>query len=55
MALAKRPDTTLAPEKKQKVRTTAVKTKKKGTSILITIEEVKSKEDSDSVYGPEND
>ena len=55
MAPARRPDTTLAPEKKQKVRTAAVKTKKKGTSILITIEEVESEEDSDSVYGPEND
>ena len=51
----KRPDTTPAPEKKQKVYTTVIKTKKKSTSILITIEEIESEEDSDSVYGPEND
>ena len=55
MAPARRPDTTLAPEKKQKVRTTAAKTKKKGTSTPVTIEEVESEEDSDSVYRPEND
>ena len=51
----KRPDITLTPEKKQKVRTIIIKTKKKSTFILITIEEVKSEEDSDLVYGPEND
>jgi len=51
----RRPDTILAPEKKQKVRTITVKTKKKGTLIFIMIEEVESKEDSDSVYKPEND
>ena len=55
LAPARRPDTTPAPEKKQKVRTIAIKTKKKSTSILIMIEEVESEEDSDSVYGPEND
>ena len=55
LAPARRPDTTPAPEKKQKVRTTAAKTKKKSTSIPVTIEEVESEEDSDSVYGPEND
>jgi hypothetical protein len=55
LAPARRPDTTLAPKKKQKIRTTAVKTKKKGTSTPIIIEEVESKEDSDLVYGPEND
>jgi hypothetical protein len=55
LAPARRPDTTLAPEKKQKVRTAAAKTKKKGTSTPVTIEEVESEEDSDSVYGPEND
>jgi len=55
LAPARRPNTTPAPKKKQKVRTTATKTKKKSTSILITIEEVESEEDSDLVYGPEND
>jgi hypothetical protein len=54
LAPARRPNTTLAPKKKQKVHTTAAKTKKKGTSIPIIIKEVKSEEDSDSVYGPEN-
>jgi hypothetical protein len=51
----RRPDITPAPEKKQKVHITVIKTKKKSTSTLITIEEIKSEEDSDSVYGPEND
>ena len=55
LALARRPNTTLAPKKKQKVYTTATKTKKKGTSTPITIKEVESKEDSDLVYRPEND
>jgi hypothetical protein len=54
LAPAKRPNTTLALKKKQKVHTTAAKTKKKGTSIPITIEEVESEEDLDLVYGPEN-
>jgi hypothetical protein len=51
----RRPDITPAPEKKQKVYTITVKTKKKSTSISVIIEEVKSEEDSDLVYGPEND
>ena len=51
----KRPDITLTPEKKQKVRTIIIKTKKKSTFISVMIKEVESKEDSDSVYGPEND
>jgi hypothetical protein len=55
LAPARRPDTTLAPEKKQKVYIAAAKTKKKGTSTPVTIEEVESEEDSDLVYGPEND
>jgi hypothetical protein len=50
----KRPDTTPALEKKQKVRIITIKTKKKSTFILITIEEVKSEEDSDLIYKPEN-
>jgi hypothetical protein len=55
LAPARRPDTTLAPEKKQKVHTAAAKTKKKGTSTPVIIQEVESEEDSDLVYGPEND
>jgi len=51
----KRPDITPALKKKQKVRTITIKTKKKSTSIFIMIKEVKSEEDSDLVYGPEND
>jgi hypothetical protein len=54
LALARRPNTTLAPKKKQKVHITAAKTKKKGTSIPIIIKEVESKEDLDLVYRPEN-
>jgi hypothetical protein len=55
LAPARRPNTTLAPKKKQKVYTMATKTKKKGTSILIIIKEVESEEDSDLVYRLEND
>jgi hypothetical protein len=51
----RRPDTTLAPEKKQKVCTAAAKTKKKSTFTLVMIEEVESEEDSDLVDGLEND
>jgi hypothetical protein len=51
----RRPNTTLAPEKKQKVYTIATKTKKKSTFTPITIKEVESKEDLDLVNGPEND
>ena len=51
----KRPDTILTLEKKQKVYIIIIKTKKKSTSIFIIIEEVKSKEDSDLIYKPEND
>jgi hypothetical protein len=54
LAPARRPNTTLAPKKKQKVYTIATKTKKKGTSIPIIIEEVESEEDLDLVYRPEN-
>jgi hypothetical protein len=50
----RRPNTTPAPEKKQKVYTTATKTKKKSTSTPIIIKEVESKEDLDLVNGPEN-
>jgi len=42
-------------EKKQKIYIIITKTKKKSTFILITIEEVKSEKDSDSIYRPEND
>jgi hypothetical protein len=55
LALIRRPNTTLAPKKKQKVYIITIKTKKKGTSIPIIIEEVKSEEDLDLVYRPEND
>jgi hypothetical protein len=55
LASARRPDTTLAPKKKQKIYTAATKTKKKGTSTPIIIEEVESEEDLDLVYRPEND
>jgi hypothetical protein len=51
----KRPNTTLAPKKKQKVYIIATKTKKKSTSIPIIIKEVESKEDLDLVNGLEND
>ena len=50
----RRSNTTLAPEKKQKVRTIAIKTKKKSTSIPVIIKEVESKEDLDLVNRPEN-
>ena len=52
---ARRPDTTPAPVKKQKVRTAAAKTKKKSTLAPATVEEAESEEDSDSVYGSENE
>jgi hypothetical protein len=51
----RRPNTTLAPKKKQKVYTIAVKTKKKSTPILVIIEEIESKEDSDLVNRPKED
>jgi hypothetical protein len=51
----RRPNTTLAPKKKQKIYIIAIKTKKKSTSILIIIKEVESKEDLDLVNRPEND
>jgi hypothetical protein len=51
----RRPNTILMPKKKQKVYTIATKTKKKSTSTLIIIKEVKSKEDLDLVNRPEND
>ena len=51
----RRPNTTLAPKKKQKIYTITTKTKKKSTSIPIIIKEVESKEDSDLVNTPEND
>ena len=41
-------------EKKQKIYIIITKTKKKSTFILIIIEEIKSKKDSNSVYKPEN-
>jgi hypothetical protein len=50
----RRPNTTLAPKKKQKIHTIATKTKKKSTFISIIIKEVKSKEDLDLVNRPEN-
>jgi hypothetical protein len=50
----RRPNTTLAPEKKQKVYTIATKTKKKSTFTLVIIEEVESKEDLDLVDRLEN-
>jgi hypothetical protein len=50
----RRPNTTLAPKKKQKIYIIAIKTKKKSTSIFIIIKEVKSKEDLDLVNRPEN-
>ena len=51
----RRPNTTLAPKKKQKVYTIAIKTKKKNTFIPIIIKEVKSEEDLDLVNRLEND
>ena len=51
----RRPNTTLASKKKQKVYIIVTKTKKKSTSIPITIKEVKSKEDLDLVNRLEND
>jgi hypothetical protein len=50
----RRPNTTLAPKKKQKVHTIAIKTKKKSTSTPIIIKEVESKEDLDLVNRPKN-
>jgi hypothetical protein len=50
----RRPNTTPALKKKQKLYTIAIKTKKKGTSTPIIIEEVKSEEDLNLVYRPEN-
>ena len=50
----KKLDIILALKKKQKIYIIIIKTKKKGTLILITIEKVKSKEDSDLIYKPEN-
>jgi hypothetical protein len=51
----KRLNITPALKKKQKVRIITIKTKKKNTFILIIIKEVKSEEDSDLIYKPEND
>jgi hypothetical protein len=51
----RRPNTTLAPKKKQKVYITATKTKKKSTFTPIIIKEVKSKKDLDLVNRLEND
>ena len=51
----RRPNTTLAPKKKQKVYIITTKTKKKSISISIIIKEVESKEDLDLVNRPEND
>ena len=45
----RRPNTILAPKKKQKIYIIAIKTKKKSTFILIIIKEVESKEDLDLV------
>jgi hypothetical protein len=50
----KRPNTTLAPKKKQKVYITATKIKKKSTFTPVIIKEVESKEDLDLVNRPEN-
>jgi hypothetical protein len=50
----KRLNTTPAPKKKQKIYITAIKTKKKSTSIPITIKEIESKEDLDLVNRLEN-
>lgn len=52
---ARRPNTTSAPVKKQKVRAAATKTKKKSTPAPTTVEEVESREDSNSVYESENE
>ena len=52
---ARRPNTTLAPKKKQKVYIIAIKTKKKSTFTPIIIKEVESKEDLDLVNGLKND
>ena len=54
LAPARRPDTTPAPEKKQKVYTITIKTKKKSTFTPIIIKEVESKEDLNLVNGLEN-
>jgi hypothetical protein len=51
----RRPNTTLAPKKKQKICIIATKTKKKSTSISIIIKEVESKEDLDLINRPKND
>ena len=50
----RRPNTTLAPKKKQKIYIITIKTKKKSTSISIIIKEVESKEDSDLINRLEN-
>jgi len=50
----RRPNTTLALKKKQKVYIIATKTKKKSTFTLIIIKEVESKEDSDLINKLEN-
>ena len=51
----RRPNTTLAPKKKQKIYIITIKTKKKSTSISIIIKEVKSEEDLNLVNRLEND
>ena len=50
----RRPNTTLALKKKQKVYIIATKTKKKSTFTPIIIKEVESKEDLDLVNRLEN-
>jgi hypothetical protein len=55
MGPARRPNTTLAPEKKQKIYTVAAKTRKKSTPISIMVKEVESKADSNLVYRSENE
>jgi hypothetical protein len=52
---ARRPNTTLAPIKKQKVCTAAATTKKKNTPVPATVKEAESKEDFNSVYRSENE
>jgi hypothetical protein len=51
----RRPNTTLAPEKKQKIYTAAAKTRKKSTPVFVIVKEVESEADSNLVYRSENE
>jgi hypothetical protein len=51
----RRPNTTLAPKRKQKVYIIVIKTKKKSTFTPIIIKEIESEEDLNLVNRPEND